>query len=342
MKKITTLIFGLLLALSSIKAQLPYPVGSVSLTGGSVQLCPAGSSCSNISVDTLNDTCKAIGAISVFEPTVPAIANVIMFSGSNGGAPYTINLISGNPFIQDLTSRGYRVIEVWWNYTGWTQSQTCQGNIYPIQAASRVAATIKYIAVTRWPEVPTIGLGGSAGSSELSYALAFYGADRWLVLAILQSTNPMMEVYKGCQAGYPGFTFPLGTPAIGIMNSLFHNTYCSTGPVDPHWTTDSIENGGNYAYPTLIVRELLGAVDDSYILLRGMDYFNLITLGTPNLLPTIVVPGVGHSFMTYPAGIAAVENSILNDWNRGTPTPTPTSTPTAPPSPSPTATCTCP
>ncbi len=341
MKNIITLAF-ILFARFLTADPLPYPVGNVTLVGGAVQLCPSGATCSNISVDTLNDTCKAIGMIGVFEPTVPEVGTVLMFGGGNGGAPYTY--FATNTFILSLTSQGYRVVEFWWNYTGWAQSQTCAGNVYPIQAASRISACIKYAALTRWPNTPImIGLGGSAGSSAISYALAFYGADRWLRLAILQSTNPMMEVFKGCEDGYPGYTFPPGTPAIGIMNSLFHNTSCGTGQVDQHWYSDSVENGGNYSYPNVIIRPLLGGRDDTYILNRGYDWINLITPGTPNLLPAIVV-NVGHAFMGYAIGEAAVRDSIFNDWKTGTPSPTPnpSPTPTIPPVPTPTATCTCP
>ncbi len=310
------------------------PVGTVSTPYGTVSDCPTGFACKYINVTSPSLPCYAVARIAIAEP-VTAVATDVLFSGSSGGAWWTGGLYSGATFVQDLLNAGHRVVQISWDYTGGTQKRDCPSPIYPIVGASRPAAVIKY-AHDRWPGTLNV-LGGSAGSSQISYALAFYGAEQWITgVAILASTNPMMEIDKGCGTGYPAYAYD--SVGISILNNFFSGSGCGTGGNDPNWATNSVEYGGNYSYQ-IPVKLFYGAVDQGYIIIRAHDYHSLLSPGTPDLSITSV-PGTGHSFAAYPIAV----NQYLLPALIGnlSPTPAPTATTTISPLPTPTATCICP
>ncbi len=319
-------------ALTSLNANpLPYPVGSVSPGNDTLYSCPPGFVCSVIHVITPNYPCYALAAIAVAEPPNPVVTD-LFFSGSGGGSWWTSALYPGSTFIQDLLDAGHRIVQISWYGNGWMQKRSCPDNIYPIAAACRPATVIKYVH-DRWPNTPLNVEGSSGGSAALSYSLAFYGADQWITgVAVLDSTNPFMEIQKGCESSYPGYTYNSGANA--ILNAFFFNSLCGSGQSDENWATNSVEHGGNYSYPVCRVHIFNGTSDNDFIKNRGSDYFNLLAIGTPNALFTEVL-GAGHGFQTYPAGIATMKSALLNEWQTTTPTPT------VPPPPTPTATCTC-
>ncbi len=325
-KTVLFILFG-----AAIIAADPLPVGTVSTPYGAVSDCPSGFTCKYINVTSPALPCYAVARIAIAEPAT-AIATDILFSGSSGGAWWTQGLYSGATFIQDLLNAGHRVVQISWDYTGWTQKRDCPNTIYPIVGASRPAAVIKY-AHDRWPGTLNV-LGGSAGSSQISYALAFYGAEQWITgVAILASTNPMMEIDKGCAAGYPAYTYDI--VGINILNNFFSGSLCGTGQVDPNWATNGVEYGGNYSYQ-IPIKLFYGALDQGYIIIRAQDYHSLLSPGTPNLSLTSV-PNTGHSFAAYPVAV----NQYLLPALIGNPSQTPTPNPSPTVQPTPSASCSC-
>ncbi len=309
---------------------LPYPVGNVTTATGTLFSCPSGFACSLINVNTPNYPCYALAAIAVLEPENP-IATDLFFSGSGGGSWWTTTLYPGSTFVQDLLNAGHRIVQISWYGNGWMQKRSCPDNIYPIAAACRPATVIKYVH-DRWPNTPLNVEGSSGGSAQIAYSLAFYGAEQWVTgIAVLDSANPFMEIHKGCQLDYPGYTYNSGANA--ILNAFFFNSLCGSGQVDENWATNSVEYGGNYSYPVCRVQVLVGSSDNDFIKNRGTDYFNLLASGTPNAVFTSVA-NCGHGFQVYPSGVATIKTLLLNSQ--------PAPTPTVPPLPTATATCTCP
>jgi hypothetical protein len=130
--------------------------------------------------------------------------------------------------------------------------------------------------------------------------LAFYGSDQWITLACLTGGPPFMEIYKGCEQGYPGYYYDSSGSA--LVNTFFQNTLCQTGAVDNDWVTNSVEAGGNYAYPTCKVHIFIGMQDTPYIKNRGNDYLNLIQPGTLSSLLNLV-PNTGHAMQPSPTAV---------------------------------------
>lgn len=205
-------------------AQGSLPLGSVVLTGVAAQCNPSDGWYSYINSGTtyymecqLADiSCPNTQSISYtfgyLNPAgiVPGVSQakgvIVLFNGSGGTAPGNLGYAS-----QYFTA-GYEVVELEWD-GDWEQTYNpfpngTYGNIQNANAACRPATFLNYVYTTIFPavsrEYSAAGMcahGVSAGSAQIAYSLAYYGAGSYLDNVELLSGPVFGDVEQGCQWG---------------------------------------------------------------------------------------------------------------------------------------------
>jgi hypothetical protein len=151
--------------------------------------CPSGfaggSSCQHLTIHG----CAGVADIGVTTGTLSGSAGTIVVFGGGGGTRPT-----GSPYVTDYHNAGYTVIDTMWDAGGWDMNFT-DPNI--LASACRGATLLNYLAPTSTQ--PYCAQGFSAGSSEVAYALSWYGLDKKLTHAELLSGPVMSDLKSGCE-----------------------------------------------------------------------------------------------------------------------------------------------
>lgn len=144
---------------------------------------------------------------------------VIFFNGGDGTMPY--GDATGTPaapltMAQLYFSAGYEVVQLAWNAAWQGTNQGQLGILYPgnIQAAACRPATFinwiynnVYLPITQGihgnPSAGMCAQGASAGSAQIAYSMAYYGAGAWLDNVELISGPVLSDIAQGCQNPAP-------------------------------------------------------------------------------------------------------------------------------------------
>ena len=140
-------------------------------------------------------------------PTVAYKGTIVFLTGGDGTTPATAEL-GELDYARAYYDAGYEIVQIKWD-SAWEQTDVpSQSNTpYPpnIQyAACRPATFLKFVNDNYFTRGTTIknaicAQGGSAGSAQVAYSLAFYGAGGYLDNVELLSGPPLSDIEQGCQ-----------------------------------------------------------------------------------------------------------------------------------------------
>jgi hypothetical protein len=151
--------------------------------------CPsgftAGSSCQHLTVHG----CPDVQDVGVTTGTLSGKAGTIVMFGGGGGTRPT-----GGAFVTDYHNSGYTVVDTQWDGGGWDMNPTSP-NI--LASACRGATLLNYLSSSS--AAPFCAQGFSAGSSEVAYAMSWYGLDKKLNHVELLSGPVMSDLKAGCE-----------------------------------------------------------------------------------------------------------------------------------------------
>jgi|1186.fasta_scaffold08561_3 hypothetical protein len=163
------------------------PLGTVSNL--QTVACPAGftpgSNCQHLMIHAcprVSDVGVTIGILA------GKLGTIVLFTGATGTRP------TGGAFANDYHRAGYTVIDTDWDQGGWENT----GNTPNLLAASCRGATLLNFLSTI-STAPFCAQGTSAGSSEVAYAMAWYGLDTRLTNVELLSGPVMSDLNQGCE-----------------------------------------------------------------------------------------------------------------------------------------------
>jgi hypothetical protein len=151
--------------------------------------CPTGftvgSSCQHVTVHGCPETTD----IGVTTATLSGkLGTIVLLSGGAGTRS------TAGQFVTDYHNAGYTVVDTEWDRPGWESTGTTPNLL---AASCRGATLLNYLSSAS--AAPFCAQGSSAGSSELGYALAWYGLDKKLDNVELISGPVMSDIKQGCE-----------------------------------------------------------------------------------------------------------------------------------------------
>jgi hypothetical protein len=163
------------------------PLGSVTNVQGVA--CPSGfapgSSCQHLTIHA----CPKVSDVGVTIGTLAGkLGTIVLFTGATGTRP------TGGSFANDYHRAGYTVIDTDWDQGGWENT----GSTPNLLAASCRGATLLNF-LSSISTAPFCAQGTSAGTSEIAYAMAWYGLDARLTNVELLSGPVMSDLNQGCE-----------------------------------------------------------------------------------------------------------------------------------------------
>ena len=320
-----------------------YALGKYTVLSGSGADCPKGFTCSGFRVSCPGVNKADEGFIAKRSPSGTPKGTIMFFSEKGGNAwetkryPAALSLMT-----KDLTSLGYQSVQVRWE-SAWLAS-TGGEKAGPAKLGCRPATVIKWVHDHIYrPRAHGVGacgfciMGESGGASQISYALAFYGLDRYVDGAIPVAGPPHAALAKGCSPDARGYTWPTYTAdtmdhSYGFLEG---NGPCAEQDQSwaSRWEADGIDTGGNdYVHPETRVVFLLGTKDGTLAVNHGRDYADRLQNAGSPLVSVNWVDGMHHTPWDTSVGIAAVKAAIVD-----APIPATVDEPSAEPSSSPKA-----
>lgn len=271
----------------------------------------------------------------------PIRGTVVVGMGGGGKGWYEANPPAA-AMIDALDLAGFRVIQRAWgdDPDGETPGGWINGSIGLRNSACR------YATLTRWiygrpqlhdPETQAFCVtGNSGGSSEISYALAHYGAEEIFDLAMPTAGPPHGVVYRGCNPGNEAWVQQCNTllEALEICpqqgpdeHTCFYAPGTIAANVDPAWElagiTPCADNdqeelrfhavlnaAADLDYPDTRVHFVYGDDDCGSAPAMGVPYLVELTQTSTGPVSFEVVPGVGHPVPAFEAGADAIEAVI--------------------------------
>lgn len=251
------------------------------------------------------------GVIADTKPSDP-IGCVLFFSGDNGAQFWSLGG-NGNltaPFISNLVSLGYEVVEVKWN-NGWTASapgvQSGQ-----VALAIRPATVIQWVK-DNWAQGKFCLSGNSAGAAQVAYSISNYGITADVVA--LSSGPPLAAMGKGC-LNVLGYEYDITKcqlidQSFGYKGQVRGPCFLHDPSFSSQWTANSCEStGGVYNYPNTKFRIILGGNDNPVIWNHADDYYQvLVSAGQTDLIKQLV-PNMGHGIELSADGLAALTSAL--------------------------------
>ena len=320
------------------QSSLPLPLGTVR-PSAPPRGCVHGFSCSGVRVTCpgLREDLDAYLATGNPKGTLRGV--VAVFSSGQGDEPWSNQSEMGRDFLAHLRDGGLRVVQVWWKVP-WLRSASGE-EAGPTHLACRPATIIRWIhdrnPIRSRPKKPCgfCVTGSSAGASQISYALAFYGLDGLVDVAAPTSGPPHAGLATGCETrGHEAAYSPRNRTVIDeSFGFLAGNGPCATRDPAWHqrWIEESVENEGKYRYPSTAIRFVFGS-DDPAALYHGRLYLDALErAGSPDV-KTAVIEGMPHNIQLSEPGLSALSAALLGDrpFPEGT---LPQALPTASPTP---------
>jgi hypothetical protein len=248
---------------------------------------------------------------------------VVLFSGSDG-MKWWADELESIEFLGRLQARGVVTVQVRWS-AGWSIAAAGE-DAGTGRLACRPASLIRWIHDNRYvplgiPAGP-VGrcgfciTGQSAGASQVSYALSFYGLDVVLDGVFPTSGPPQAAQDKGCLRRQGEAQYRYGRNAFLIDQA--HGYLRGGGPcetADPsflsRWLAQSVDTGGrDFMHPETRVH-FIHSDNDVPAVPHALDYIRrLRSAGTPYLKEQ-VIPGMPHHIEESAAGLDALFRAIL-------------------------------
>ncbi len=159
-------------------------------------------SCPN--TQNLEFTYASLNPVGIAPGINTAKGVIVFFNGTGGTEP------SGNSYATSYFNSGYVIVQIaWMNDWEYTYSPFPTGTYGSIQnAACRPATFLNFIYTNIFQPVLNANSGAgycaqgvSAGSAQIAYSLAYYGAGSWLDNVELTSGPVFGDISQGCQ--YP-------------------------------------------------------------------------------------------------------------------------------------------
>jgi hypothetical protein len=179
---------GLMVAMAGIMVEAQtLPLGSV--TNLQPVACPTGftpgSSCQHLTIHA----CPNVSDVGVTIGTLAGkLGTIVLFTGATGARP------TGGAFANDYHKAGYTVIDTDWDQGGWENTGTTPNLL---AASCRGATLLNFLSSIS--AAPFCAQGMSAGSSEIAYAMSWYGLDTKLTNVELLSGPVMSDLNQGCE-----------------------------------------------------------------------------------------------------------------------------------------------
>jgi hypothetical protein len=303
-----------------------WSLGTYTPTSDTDPSCPTGYTCHAFVVSGCTDvTASARGFIAARAQIGAPRGLVMFFTGGEGTGWWTQQSGSDtNNFAENLRALGFAIVQVRW-VDSWLLSSP--GNdAGTAHLGCRPATVIQYVHDTYYvPLGVTHGVGeagfcitgNSGGSSQVGYALAYYGLDSILDVVIPSGGPPHAAMAKS-MTNFPNETayhYPLSTRQ--FIDEGF-GYFDGNGPgaqqdpsFIPRWLEESHSTGANdYVHPTTRIHFLFGAQDQEQQAVGGDYVAALASAGTP-MLTSEVVPNTPHPVYSTPEGRAAILAAIL-------------------------------
>jgi hypothetical protein len=306
------------------------PLGELTETGsgaGRGMACPDGAECTEFEVTCPGVPDPGVGSMAVSPAQADPAGVVVLFSGGKGSNWWEDGVRKGSaeahPFVGDLQSAGYEVVQVRWDQ-GFSTNPSGEG-IGFAKAACRSATAVdwahehRYVPLGLDPPVGACGFcisGNSGGSSQSAWSLTHYGLAPEVDAAILTSGPPHAGIAAGClqtgdealwydQSTSKGFDEVYG-PGRGAQGA------CTSH--DPSYgdlmTADGIDTGGSdYDYPETRVVFIVGTNDQTVAPAHAQGYVDRLREdGSP--LVDVVDLQMGHEITQSQAGLQAMFQAI--------------------------------
>lgn len=310
-------------------ANASYGLGTYSTQSAAGADCPKGFTCAGFRVSCPGVKKSDSGFIAKRSPSGSPRGLVMFFSGKGGNAFETRRSPAALSFMtKDLTRLGFQSIQVRWK-SAWLTSENGE-KAGPARLACRSATVIKWVHDHVYkPRTNAVGqcgfcvMGVSAGASQISYGLAFYGLDKYIDVAIPASGPPHGALAKGCSPAHRGYTWPTHTAdtmdhSYGYLEG---DGPCATQDQDwaDRWEADGVDTGGSdYVHPETRVTFLLGTKDGTNAPRHGQDYADRLGSAGSPMVSVNTVDGMHHTPWDTSVGVAAVKAAILGDPIPGT------------------------
>lgn len=281
--------------------------------------------------------------LRVTEPPdeVPLRGTVVMGMGGAGTGWYELVSTFARDLLDDLNAEGFRVVQRRWGtdpgdpgLSGWFSGSTSLHD-----SACRYATLLDWIHFDSGFHEPGAdafcATGNSGGSSEISYALAVYGMDAMLDLAVPTAGPPHGVVDRGCgvnaaaweplcnelvddrgicpaQQGSHACFYNPGTAAAFIDGAfdLTGTTPCADldGPVLR--ANSVVFPGADFDYPQTRVHFLIGEDDCGSAPPLGLPYIQRVLSLSTGPKAFHVIPGAPHTMPATLAGADAIHVAI--------------------------------
>jgi hypothetical protein len=276
---------------------------------------------------TLKVSCPGVQSnisaiVATAEGTAPVRGIVLAFSAGQGSHWYGDEPVA-EAGLARLRDAGITTVMVRWAPPGWLAAAPGE-QAGPAALACRPATVIRY-AYDKWfvPLGVEGGLarcgfcltGTSSGSSQIAYALTFYGLDGLVDVLVPSSGPPHAAIRAGCE-GVEGYDYDAESRASFDSSYGFYDGTgpCTLGSPDwgPRFDADSVDLGGtSYLWPTTRVHAVFGGADTTPAPRHGQDFLTaLLAAGSP-MVSAETVPGVSHAVQHEPAGMAAIVAALI-------------------------------
>lgn len=263
------------------------------------------------------------------------------FSGSNGDTRWLNGTSLDVNWLSSVNSARYEVVQLQWAQPGWTSASPGE-DAGPAHLACRAATVIGWVYDNLYPRLhvssPRLGIcgfcvaGTSAGASQISYALAYYGLGPILNGVFPISGPPHAALAKGCldAAGY-GYDSIANSPGAPALIDSSFGYYNSSGPCVNHvssftsrWNQESVDtSGSSYYYPTTRIHFIFGQYDSQVIPKHASDYISRLAASGSPMVTQETVAGMAHNIAGSASGLAALLAAIQSQSSPRPTSPTP-------------------
>lgn len=338
----------------------PLPLGTVYLEG----IVPPGSEHALVDEHvTFTVSCPDVrddarGILGITRPEGSARGVVMLFSGGLGTGWWAGENQLVADFFRRLGDAGLTIVMVRW-IDSWMVSAPGE-SVGAARLACRVASVVDWVHANLYDRAPRVTKepgspgrpslcgfcisGFSGGSSQVLYALAYYGLDRILDGVVPTGALPHAGQYISCQR-FPGtfgyenwyttlhiqildasYGFGLPVPPFGNPNTSppFGSGPCATNDslFIPRWIADSIDTGGNdYFHPTTAIQFIWGEQDNApsgapgvanapWVAYAYRYLARLLCEGSP-YVTTQLVPNTPHAVQSTAEGLATIAHALL-------------------------------
>jgi len=329
---------------SGASSDASFQLGTVT-SGSAPTGCPKpGYTCSGLVITCPGVRETAHAYIATAEPTTSLRGAVALFSPGAGDETWTRDFRPAKDFVKQIRADGLRVLQVWWE-NPWLASSSGE-RIGAAKLACRPATVIRWLhdhnAVPSATSSRPCGFcvsGGSAGASEIAYALTRYGVESRVDLAALASGPPHADIAIGCDGSEPA---ALGSGAARRIMDMSYGFLSGGGPCEtkdqswiPRWDADSVDASGDFYYAHTAVRFIFSNTDPVAIY-KGQRYADKLDQSRSPDVEVAVVDGMPHNVQNSEAGLAILRIALTGKgtFPASASSASPSHSPTPQPSPS--------